>query len=112
MKILVNGEKISLPEDSNIEDLIDSTYTLGKKNQYSKLTGYTKDDEVEMIKAEHNMYDSIILKRTLYYYLIATLKSVVNTRNQYLPTKSLKLEVNNIFLVRFHCKKKIIYLKK
>ncbi len=51
----------------NTTVLNDSTYTLGKKNQYSKLTGYTKDDDVEMIKAEHNMYDSIILKRTLYY---------------------------------------------
>lgn len=45
----------------------DSDYVLGKDGQYSKLTGYWTSDNVDFLEAEHNMYDSIIVKRKLYY---------------------------------------------
>ncbi|PHR13746.1 MAG: hypothetical protein COA40_04175 [Aequorivita sp.] len=45
----------------------DSDYVLGKEGQYSKLTGYWKSDDVEIVSAEHNMYDSITVKRKLYF---------------------------------------------
>ncbi len=45
----------------------DTNYTNGKKGQYSKLTGYWKEDSVEIISAEHTMYDSITVKRKLYF---------------------------------------------
>ena len=45
----------------------DTNYTNGKKGQYSKLTGYWKEENVEIISAEHNMYDSITVKRKLYF---------------------------------------------
>ncbi len=42
-------------------------YWAGKKEQYSKLTGYSKSDDVEIVSGEHGMYDSITVKRKLYY---------------------------------------------
>ncbi|WP_169718962.1 heparinase II/III domain-containing protein [Aequorivita capsosiphonis] len=42
-------------------------YWPGKKGQYSKLTGYSKSDAVEIISGEHTMYDSITVKRKLYF---------------------------------------------
>ncbi|WGF93439.1 heparinase II/III domain-containing protein [Aequorivita marisscotiae] len=42
-------------------------YWPGKKGQYSKLTGYSKSDDVEIVSGEHNMYDSITVKRKLYF---------------------------------------------
>jgi len=45
----------------------DSDYVLGRDGQYSKLTGYWTSDNVDVLEGEHNMYDSIIVKRKLYY---------------------------------------------
>lgn len=45
----------------------DSDYILGKEGQYSKLTGYNSNDEVDIVSAEHTMYDSIVVKRNLYF---------------------------------------------
>lgn len=45
----------------------DKDYVLGKEGQYSKLTGYWRGDDVEIVSAEHNMYDSIVVKRKLYF---------------------------------------------
>ncbi len=45
----------------------DSDYVLGKEGQYSKLTGYWRSDDVEIVSAEHNMYDSITVNRKLYF---------------------------------------------
>ena len=42
-------------------------YVLGKEGQYSKLTGYTKNNWVEFVSGEHTMYDSITVKRKLYF---------------------------------------------
>ena len=44
-----------------------SDYVLGKEGQYSKLTGYTKNNGVEFVSGEHTMYDSITVKRKLYF---------------------------------------------
>jgi len=40
---------------------------LEREGQYSKLTGYTKNDGVEIVSSEHTMYDSITVKRKLYF---------------------------------------------
>ncbi|SRX52627.1 heparinase II/III family protein [Aequorivita sp. CIP111184] len=45
----------------------DADYKLGKEGQYSKLTGYYTSDDVDIISAEHTMYDSITVKRNLYF---------------------------------------------
>ncbi|MDC8002349.1 heparinase II/III family protein [Aequorivita todarodis] len=45
----------------------DSDYVLGKEGQYSKLTEYLRSDDIEIVSGEHTMYDSIIVKRKLYF---------------------------------------------
>lgn len=42
-------------------------YSPGKKGQYSKLTGYSRSEAVEIVSGEHTMYDSITIKRKLYF---------------------------------------------
>lgn len=42
-------------------------YTLGRKDQYSKLTSYTKNEDYEILDASHNLYDSITVNRKLLY---------------------------------------------
>ncbi|MCG2417529.1 heparinase II/III-family protein [Aequorivita sp. F47161] len=42
-------------------------YWPGKEGQYSKLTGYLKTPNTEIVSGEHTMYDSITVKRNLYF---------------------------------------------
>ncbi len=45
----------------------DEDYKVGKSGQYSKLTYYDANEDVEIVSAEHTMYDSIAVKRNLYF---------------------------------------------
>lgn len=42
-------------------------YWPGKEGQYSRLTEYSKSDDVEIVAGKHTMYDSITVKRKLYF---------------------------------------------
>ncbi len=44
-----------------------SNYSLDGKDKYSKLTSYTREDDYEIVEAEHNFYDGIHLRRKLIY---------------------------------------------
>ncbi len=67
-------EKVYRPKLSSIyghNTLIvnDSSYIIKDNNnkQYSKLTSYTKENDYEIISAEHNFYNDIIVKRSVYF---------------------------------------------
>lgn len=42
-------------------------YVLSRKDQYSKLNSYISKDNYEMVEASHNMYDSLIVNRKLFF---------------------------------------------
>tara|TARA_R110002050_G_scaffold263499_4_gene404060 strand:- start:1625 stop:2779 length:1155 start_codon:yes stop_codon:yes gene_type:complete len=42
-------------------------YTIGKKNQYSKINSYTRNNDFETVEASHNMYDSLTVSRKVYF---------------------------------------------
>jgi hypothetical protein len=45
----------------------DSSYLIKDNKQYSKLTSYTKEDGYEIITGEHNFYEDILIRRSVYF---------------------------------------------
>lgn len=44
-----------------------SDYSLDGKDKYSKLVSYTREDDYEIVEAEHNFYEGILLRRKIIY---------------------------------------------
>lgn len=44
-----------------------SDYSLDGKDKYSKLISYTREKDYEIVEAEHNFYDGILLRRKIIY---------------------------------------------
>ncbi|MBW7869785.1 MAG: heparinase II/III family protein [Flavobacteriia bacterium] len=44
-----------------------SDYSLDGKDKFSKLISYTREEDYEIVEAEHNFYDGILLRRKIIY---------------------------------------------
>ncbi len=44
-----------------------SDYSLDGKDKFSKLVSYTREEDYEIVEAEHNFYDGILLRRKIIY---------------------------------------------
>lgn len=47
--------------------LNEKDYKLGKEGQYSKIVGYINREDYEIIEAEHNLYENILINRKLLF---------------------------------------------
>lgn len=42
-------------------------YSIGRSDQYSRISSYLKKNDYEMVEASHNMYDSLKITRKIYF---------------------------------------------